>query len=238
MIEKPKYVCINCGHGVRDLHKNYSNTVKTTHCEQCKKVADKYIEFEELIILLDALLLSQQAFRHMIYNDSFKLYWKISLVLLLLESFALCRQRRDDESGSPVNEKSFYMCVLQNIGDYVFITLLLLLVTTLRGGIKFPKAGLGSFTITLLKAVVISNLSKFFLLPILVWRNNTTDLGSQLHYMLVTSHNLCSLILAYEVVGASVSRKRWLTSLFVIGVFLLKEYLKLVAARHSQNILA
>lgn len=40
--------------------------------EKCHNVADKYIEFEPVIILVDSMLLSQQAYRHALYNRDFK----------------------------------------------------------------------------------------------------------------------------------------------------------------------
>ncbi|TDG42087.1 hypothetical protein AWZ03_011489 [Drosophila navojoa] len=180
---RKNYVCVSCGNPVRELIKKYSNTVKPTHCDKCNQITDKYIEVEEFIILIDALLLVSAAFRHMICNGNFKLYWKISLVVLLLESFALCRQKRGDESNTALHEKGFYMCTLQNIGEYLLITLLLLFITALLNMRQLVKIGLASVTLIILKVVAISNFSKFFLLPILVWRSNTTDFGRKLHYI-------------------------------------------------------
>nr|NP_001137995.1 ACAT-related protein required for viability 1, isoform C [Drosophila melanogaster]ACL83350.1 ACAT-related protein required for viability 1, isoform C [Drosophila melanogaster] len=72
MSEKKRFVCVNCGHRVKELFKKYSNTMKTTQCDNCHQITDKYIEFEEFIILIDALLLDSCAFRHIIYNGDFK----------------------------------------------------------------------------------------------------------------------------------------------------------------------
>ena len=38
----------------------------------CHKVVDKYIEFDPVIIFLDALLHKPQAYRHLLFNDKFK----------------------------------------------------------------------------------------------------------------------------------------------------------------------
>ncbi|EDW18868.1 protein ARV1 [Drosophila mojavensis] len=227
---RKNYVCVSCGNPARELIKKYSNTVKPTHCDKCNQITDKYIEVEEFIILIDALLLVSAAFRHMICNGNFKLYWKISLVVLLLESFALCRQKRGDGSNTALHEKGFYMCTLHNIGEYLFITLLLLFITALLNMRQLAKTGLASVTLIILKVVAISNFSKFFLLPILVWRSNTTDFGRNLHYMLVTGHHLCSLIMAYNVVGISNSHLRGLTIFLVICAFATKEYVRYLAA--------
>ncbi|XP_030573125.1 protein ARV1 [Drosophila novamexicana] len=225
-----KYVCVSCGNPARELIKKYSNTVKPAHCDKCNQITDKYIEVEEFIILIDALLLVSAAFRHMICNGDFKLYWKISLVVLLLESFALCRQNTGDGLNTALYEKGFYMCTLQNIAEYLLITLLLILITAIFNMRRLLKVGLRTVTLIILKVVAISNFSKFFLLPILVWRSNTTDFGRNLHYMLVTGHHLCSLIMAYSVVGISNSRLRWFTIILVICAFAIKEYVRYLAA--------
>ncbi|SPP87355.1 protein ARV 2 [Drosophila guanche] len=229
-------VCVNCGHRVRELFKKYSNTLKTTNCEKCHHVTDKYIEFEEFIILIDALLLDSCAFRHIIYNGDFKLYWKVSLVVLLLESFALCRQKLSDPANDALNvhEKGFYTYTLHNLGDYLLITCFLLLLTAALGNDQIKEMGVRHFTLTIIKVVVISNLSKFFLLPILVWRNNTTVFGRSVHYVLVMGHHLCSLVLAYEAVGSVKSRLRWLSITLVILAFVLKEYIRHYAAFQLQ----
>ncbi|XP_033242502.1 protein ARV 2 isoform X2 [Drosophila miranda] len=173
MIGGKNSVCVNCGHRVRELYKKYSNTLKTTNCEKCHQVTDKYIEFEEFIILIDALLLDSSAFRHIIYNGDFKLYWKVSLVVLLLESFAICRQKLSDPANDALNvhEKGFYTYTLHHI---VF--------------------------------------------------------GRSIHYALVMSHHICSLVLAYEAVGFIKSRLRWLAITLVVLAFVLKEYIRHYAA--------
>ncbi|KAH8313013.1 hypothetical protein KR067_008795 [Drosophila pandora] len=227
-----RFVCINCGHRVKELFKKYSNTLKTTNCEKCHQIADKYIEFEEFIILIDALLLDSCAFRHIICNGDFKLYWKISLVVLLLESFALCRQKVTDPPNTElhVHEKGFYAYTLQNIGDYLFMTLLLLIITATLSFNWVKKIGPRHFTLTIFKVVLISNLSKFFLLPILIWRNNTTVFGRSLHHVLVMGHHFFSLILAYESIVVRRKTLRWLGIILVILAFVLKEYLRQYAA--------
>lgn len=81
---------------------------------------------------------------------------------------------------------------------------------------------LKSFGFILLKANVLANFSKFFLLPIMLWRENTTDFGAALHRTLVTGHHLFSLTFVYVVV----TRFRALqAALIVLPVYIIKEYL-------------
>lgn len=108
--------------------------------------------------------------------------------------------------------------------------MLLIFITALLGFGQLIKVGLASLTLTILKVVAISNFSKFFLLPILVWGSNTTDFGRNLHYMLVTGHHLCSLAVAYNAVGIISNHLRWLSILLVICAFITKEYVRHLAA--------
>lgn len=75
--------------------------------------------------------------------------------------------------------------------------------------------------ITMLKAHSLANFSKFFLLPIALWRDNTTDLGATLHMGLVMGHHLCSLIFAYSIVS---NINIVLANFTVIPVYIIKEY--------------
>lgn len=107
-IDVTEYRCINCGSKVKDLYKNYSSTIqKLAECVSCKlqknylflikkmfqdnchEIADKYIEYEMLIIIVDLILLSKQAQRHVLYNTNCKSLYKLLMVITLLESYCV-----------------------------------------------------------------------------------------------------------------------------------------------------
>ncbi|XP_004522320.1 protein ARV1 isoform X1 [Ceratitis capitata] len=203
--QQMQYICINCGHPIAELYRKYSNTaIKTNHCERCKRVADKYVEFDSIVILVDAMLLSQESYRHMLHNRSFKLNCKLFLVLLLLESFALWRQKaaaRQGGSHNEISENGFYLCCMLNLTDYFIVTLMLFLVTIVFHPRQIENTGLSKFLLNLLKAVTIANFSKIFLLPLIAWRENTTNMGINIHQLLVLAHHLFSLMYIYELVG-------------------------------------
>lgn len=105
--ENKNFVCINCGIGIDELYKTYSASIlKIIDCvcillkirilnlrlwlnnwfvyfwflpqEHCKDTADKYIEFEPIIIVIDLCLISAPVYRHVLYNNAFE----VSFVLL------------------------------------------------------------------------------------------------------------------------------------------------------------
>lgn len=55
--------------------------------ENCGRLADKYIEYDPVIVLVDLVLLAKPAYRHLLYNSDFNSYWKLLIVLILGESF-------------------------------------------------------------------------------------------------------------------------------------------------------
>lgn len=63
-------ICIECGYPNIDcLYSKYkSDYIKLSVCPECNKIADKYIEYDSVILFLDILLLKRQAYKHLAYN--------------------------------------------------------------------------------------------------------------------------------------------------------------------------
>lgn len=119
--EEFKYRCVHCGHRLKELYKTYSPTVqKLAECEKCKNIADKLIEYENLVVIIDLILLSTQAQRHVLYNTSCKNLYKILMVITLLESYCLWMETFDKsrfgivpERDPLYMEKGFYLSTIQ-----------------------------------------------------------------------------------------------------------------------------
>lgn len=218
------YCCVNCGTGIDELYKKVSpSVIKIIKCDKCDNIADKYVEFEPVIILIDSVLLSKSVYRHILYNQDFKLHWKLSLVLLLLESFALWRQKLDQLINNNDNnkfyitnintnvninysgEKGFYICCLQNIIDNIVLFILLYTLFTLFYAFDMNRKIIVNMNrikiiINFFKAIIIANFSKFFLLPIMIWRDNTTEFGIILYHFILQSYYLLSLTQVCSVI--------------------------------------
>lgn len=61
-------VCIECGCVVRQLFCVESSAIRLSRCEQCLSVADKYVELDATLLLLDIVLLRCPAYRHLLFN--------------------------------------------------------------------------------------------------------------------------------------------------------------------------
>ncbi|KAI8092491.1 Arv1-like family-domain-containing protein [Halteromyces radiatus] len=61
--------CVECGTRVQNLYTQYSkDNIRLTSCDQCQQFADKYIEYDFVIIFIDMLLLKPQVYRHLLFN--------------------------------------------------------------------------------------------------------------------------------------------------------------------------
>ncbi|XP_005177243.2 protein ARV1-like isoform X1 [Musca domestica] len=225
-VEMECYVCINCGKRQSNLYKKYDKIIKTINCDQCHKTADKYIEFEPVIIIVDFMLLSHSSYRHALHNRDFKLFWKLSLILLLLESLTLWRGENERKlkianNDSPPYEHGFYNCCAYKIGEFLLCTMLMVIANITLGS-KPTGLSVMDSSYLMMKAYALANFSKFFLLPIMLWRENTTEFGASLHRFFVTAHHLCALVSVYIVVSRC---RPVISTVVVISIYVLKEYL-------------
>lgn len=62
-------ICVLCKHPVASTHSTYKGDyIKLLVCDKCHNVVDKYIEYDNVLLFLDILLLKPQAYRHFCYN--------------------------------------------------------------------------------------------------------------------------------------------------------------------------
>ncbi|CAH4036634.1 unnamed protein product [Pieris brassicae] len=109
MIQNKQFKCVNCSENVGALYRNYGPSVlKLSKCEHCKGIVDKYIEYDPVIVMIDLVLISKEAQRHIIFNTDFKAYWKLFIILMMLETYGIWRN--DSLFNIVVNS----LCNIQN----------------------------------------------------------------------------------------------------------------------------
>ncbi|XP_028752265.1 protein arv1 homolog isoform X3 [Neltuma alba] len=80
-----EYRCVQCGFGTKTLYVQYSpGNIRLMKCENCKAVADEYIECEIMILLIDLMLHKCKAYRHLLFNVLNKKEYKFEMLLDLL----------------------------------------------------------------------------------------------------------------------------------------------------------
>jgi len=93
-------VCVNCGAEILDKRgqplnqvydkalSNKSGIIRLVECSSCGQVADKYIEYEGCLVLLDLALQYQPAFRHTLVNQNRRtLILKMVFLTLIVDGY-------------------------------------------------------------------------------------------------------------------------------------------------------
>ncbi|XP_012268796.2 protein ARV1 isoform X2 [Athalia rosae] len=204
------YTCIKCGAEVDELYRRYSPSVlKVLKCDKCDSIADKYIEYDPVILLVDLVLLNKSAYRHLLYNSGFKSYWKLIVVLLLGESFRIWSSSATKDSfqlpevhqaDNDVFERegSFYVILLHTTLSLGAFVCAVIGVTELRwiilGGKpkKYRALDLG-------RALTVGGCAKLLALLDMVWGH----ISPHHHYALIHGYTVLCLLTAYSVVCES-----------------------------------
>lgn len=134
----PQKVCTECGENLLDKHgqevtelfdehlRIKSKIIKLVECQCCQAVADKYVEREGVLILIDLLLQYPEAYRHILFNgDYIKLIIKMTILTIICDGYI-----RWSLSPAPgeffEQEFHFYMeCLNVTMGLFVFIAICL-----------------------------------------------------------------------------------------------------------------
>lgn len=98
-VSLPKF-CTACGSTLRnrfgqEVHELFdaelfqkSKILKLRDCQNCLKVADKYVEQDGVLILVDLILQTKSAYRHVLLNGSYeKLILKMVLLAVICDGY-------------------------------------------------------------------------------------------------------------------------------------------------------
>lgn len=173
--------CIECGFRIgnnKPLFVQYSpGNIRLMKCENCKAVADEYIECEIMILLIDLILHKPKAYRHLLYNllnpqsvNLQGLFWKTAFAFLLLDAYRVLLLNQSEEgwvlSASLSILASRYGKVVMDLlfGNFVFLSFLLLVTR------YFLEASFRASRYTdILLAIFISSYFKIFLIVMTIW---------------------------------------------------------------------
>lgn len=193
-MEKEEFRCIECNEKATELHRDYSNSIlKITICESCQKPVDKYIEYDPVIILIDALLCKTPAFRHILFNTHLNIHWKLCVFCLLCEAYLRwSRLHGSEHSGDPADfiryarEWEFYG---------MFGTAALELAAFCGGVLSFlwvapcvPRRHSVPLR-PLLRALLLSCYGKVLLIPAVIWEHDFSPLCVTLIKVFVLTSN-------------------------------------------------
>ncbi|XP_014491355.1 protein arv1 homolog isoform X1 [Vigna radiata var. radiata] len=172
------YKCIQCGCPVKTLYVQYSpGNIRLMKCENCRAVADEYIECEIMILVIDLILHKPKAYRHLLHNvinqKTMKfqgLLWKLAIVFLLFEAHrCLILESGKGKTGSSMSFSSLVSICLKVLADVLFGNFMFLLTFFFMIKIFFHVSITISRRIDLLLILMISSYFKIFLVAMMVW---------------------------------------------------------------------
>ncbi|CAL8316832.1 unnamed protein product [Boreogadus saida] len=196
-MEKSAFRCVECNKNALELHRDYSNGIlKITICDSCQKPVDKYIEYDPVIILIDAILCKTQAFRHILFNTSLNIHWKLCVFCLLCEAYLRWSvlQQGSEQSSDPADiirytkEWDFYgmfgLAALELMAFCGGVFCFLWLSVGLLGARPQPLDPQ-----QLLRALLLSCYGKVLLIPAVIWEHDYSPLCLGLIKLFVLTSN-------------------------------------------------
>lgn len=109
-----------------ELHKK-SNILKVMSCAACGQVADKYIECDGVLLLIDLMLQSKQAYRHVLFNGGYQsLIIRMALLTLICDGYISWAQSAGAGEFFEQEYEFYMMCLRLVIALMTFMVLVLL----------------------------------------------------------------------------------------------------------------
>ncbi|XP_059159672.1 protein ARV1-like [Physella acuta] len=219
-----KYQCIECGANVLHLYRDYkADVIKIYHCESCNAVADKYIEYDPVIILLDALLLQPQAYRHLLINSQHESEWRLVFLLWICDAFAKLVSHRADlvitqQASTPANVNyinlglELYLNFIIAAAELCIFMAFVVLMFAVQS--LWETRSLQSLSIPLLsKAVILASMGRMLVIPVLLW-----DQSYSYVYGLLCQGFVClSTLQALRVVNQGQRKTFWSLLAVIFG---------------------
>lgn len=151
-------------------------------------MADKYIEFEHIIVFIDLALLQTATYRHVLFNTDFQKYWKFSIILIFVEAYLKWNNvfYSTDNQLITSDESGYYF-------SFGFILLEHLIFFVSLYGLMFVLGH--RCTIRMLwKAITLSNFAKLLFLPVMIYRDSISQWERNINYVLIMSYLTLSLV--------------------------------------------
>jgi hypothetical protein len=183
-------VCVVCGVDTsKPLYENYGGSLQLSQCDHCMATIDKYIECENVIIILDLFLHRLEVLRHLLFNTTVRpLHYVVILSVILL-----CMAYEKLLSHEPAShlewlqkQPFFYTFLLHSIVEFtVCVAVFSILVVVWNG---FHQISF-SFGLSW-KCLLLSNCAMLLVIPAMVWYDTWKGIYLQLPWLLVLTSQI------------------------------------------------
>lgn len=208
--------CVECGASIEHVYKEYSKgNIRLSVCEACGQVADKYVEYEIMLIGIDLLLLKPQAYRHLLWNRTpsisrsnlMKMYIMSNLLDMNMRSFLLEEKQLiilsptsiyrnvlvQGTSPSQVSQFSLHMLGMAVLDNLVYMMTIGWLVLWV-----WPKRIKSIGYLKFFEIVLISSFGKIFILFSIIWHYHWSIIPIIGGFVLTSNHVGLSLYVNHD----------------------------------------
>ncbi|XP_004578602.2 protein ARV1 [Ochotona princeps] len=215
-----QYRCIECNQEAKELYRDYNHGVlKITICESCQKPVDKYIEYDPVIILINAILCKAQAYRHVLFNTKINIHGKLCVFCLLCEAYLRWWQLQDSNQNTApddliryAKEWDFYrMFAIASLEQTAYLIGIFTFLWVERPMTAKKKPNF----ILLLKALLLSSYGKLLLIPAVIWEHDYTPLCLKLIKVFVLTSN-------FQAIRVTLNINRKLSFMAILSGLLLE----------------
>ncbi|XP_059583618.1 protein ARV1-like [Alligator mississippiensis] len=228
------YRCMECSGKAPELYRDYQHGgLHLSICKSCQKPVDKYIEYDPIIILINAILCKAQAYRHILFNTKINIHGKLCIFCLLCEAYVRWLQLQDFSQNIDPDDliryaKEWELYRMVGIASLEQTSFLVDIFTALwRARPKMLKRN--SDFILLLKALLLSSYRKLLLTPAIIWEHNYTPLCLHLINVFVLTSNS-------QVIGVTLNLSRKFVLLAILSGLLFKSDIVYLFQRMGLNV--
>ncbi|KAL0478074.1 hypothetical protein AKO1_010787 [Acrasis kona] len=173
----PSFVCVECNANVPHITFVHFGSIRLHICNKCGRVADKYVEYELVTIMLDLLLHCKQAYSHVLHNlipHHSAQNTRVELIRMALFSILLdaCKKLNFSEHG--VLFYRLFFASMMSFLAFIVGTLIasVLVIKLLNGGyVKKAKninSHFGSYGL-ITKVGILTSFAQVGYIPMMIW---------------------------------------------------------------------
>ncbi|KAH8553867.1 Arv1-like family-domain-containing protein [Umbelopsis sp. PMI_123] len=193
-------ICVECDAPVATLYTEYSKgNIRLTSCEKCNHFADKYIEYDFVIIFIDMLLHKPQVYRHLLFNritytDEKSIepnIMKLAVLLILFEVYIKWFRLEKYYTGSDstfMEQPLFYqylyillLCIIEFVAFHLGVHI----------AVRWLFRGRNSQSIRpnfITMALIVSSFGKMLLILMVIWDYKQLEYSWLVSIIVLTSN--------------------------------------------------
>ncbi|GAB1222598.1 hypothetical protein ENUP19_0118G0039 [Entamoeba nuttalli] len=202
--KKDSMKCIECGCDIDNTYEIFCGQfIRLLRCPKCGKVADKYIEYDNVLVFLDMLLQKRPVYRHLLFNHDESIngfFIKLFFGSLLLESYI-----RQMTTLTPSIYSFIWNGIQIVIEDIIFLAMFIIPFSF------YKRISFKDSCNLVAQSYLIGSLGKVFLCLVLMWTNSLP-----IYLFSITMANLT--FIACMSVVFEISTWKMLIIGFVIGI--------------------